>query len=161
MTDTIKVSTVTTAIAAASITVTNAYGTSVTLTIKNTSAMPVSVNQQACPMLTPHPTDFISNVVVTRDTYGADAALKSIEYDLKYRLFFAPILQGTTMLAKYDDLVDAAVAILLYFTTNTNLSGTVDFLPRPIVSFGAVADGAGTQFHGCDFIFHVMQYLEV
>lgn len=161
MTDAINVSTVTNAIANASITVTNAYGTSGVMTITNVTGMPVSVNQQSCPMLTPHPTDFISNASVTRDTFGADAALKGIEYDLKYRFFFAPILQGTTMLAKYAALVDAAVAILLYFTTNTALSGTVDFLPRPIVSFGAVADGAGTQFHGCDFIFHVKQYLEV
>jgi hypothetical protein len=160
MTESIKLSTLATAIASQSITVTNAYGSSVTLDIRDITEIPVSVNQQDCPILTPHPSAFMTNVTVTRDSYGADAGYKSVEYDLTYRFFFAPILQSVTMLEKYDEFITAAMTVLMFFTDHTNLSGSTDFLPGSVPAFGAVVDGAGTQFHGCDFVFHVRQYLE-
>lgn len=160
MTESIKLATLTAAIATQSITLTDAYGASVTLAIKDISAIPVAVNQQDCPVLTPHPSVFMTNVIVTRDTFGSDAAYKTIEYDLTYRFFYAPILQSVTMLEKYGEFIAAAMTVLMYFSNHTDYGGSVDFLPGPVPAFGAVTDGAGTQFHGCDFVFHVRQFLE-
>jgi len=166
MTDAINLTTLCTTIAAQTISITGAYGSAANLSIRDISNVPVAVNQQDCPLLAPAPNGFVSNVVITRDTYGADASLKRIEYDLRYRFYYAPMLQSVSMFEKYDEMVTAAVAVLLHFSTNTNLSGSTDFLPQSLPGFGPVTDGTlnssgqPTIFHGCDFVFHVMQYLE-
>ena len=162
MADTLKLTTVTASIAALTITVTNARGSSVTLNIDDTSGLQkrVKVNQQDCPLLMPRPDNFVSNLGFTRDTYGADAALKTMAYTLTYNFYYAPIAQGVGLFEKYDEMVTAAAAILLHLATNTNLSGATDILPESVPAFGAMADAAGTLFHGCEIALRVTQFLE-
>lgn len=161
MTDSIKISTVTATIATQTISVVNAYGSTVNVTIKDTSAIPVTVNQQDCPLLSPLPPNFMSGVTIRRDTYGGDAGLKTIEYDLTYRFFYCPALQGVSQFEKYDEMVTAAAAVLLHFATHTSITGSTDIMPRqPVPFFGPVVDGGGNVFHGFDLVLHVMQYME-
>ena len=160
MADTIKISTVIASIAAQSITVVRPDGTSGTLTILDTSALPEAINQADCPLLTPRPQDFLTSFSMTRDSFGADAAYKSVNYTLNYLFYYAPVGQGAELFEKYDEMVTAVAAVLLHFSTNTNLSGSTEFLPGTVNQFSPVADGAGTLYHGCVIPFVVMQYME-
>ena len=161
MADTIKITTLATAIAALSVSVTNASGSSVTLAIKDIAAIPEAVNQVDCPILAPRPDNFITDFSVTRDTYGADAALKTVRYRMNYVFYFCPALQGVGIFEKYDDMVTAAAIILNALATNTNLSGAQDILPSGIPSFGMQVDVGGTAFHGCEISLDVAQFMEV
>lgn len=161
MADSIKLTTLTASIAALTITVTNARGSSVTLTIKDISGIQMKVNQQDCPLLMPRPDNFVTDFSVTRDTLGADAALKTARYMLNYIFYFAPVTQGVGLFEKYDEMVTAAAVILNHLATNTNLSGSTDILPASVPSFGAQADAAGTLFHGCEIALAVSQFMEV
>ena len=160
MADSIKITTVATSIAALSITVTNALGSSVTVGIKDISAVPEAVNQQDCPMLAPRPQGFVTDFGVTRDAFGADAAPKTVAYTLHYVFFYAPVMQGVGLLEKYDEMVTAAAVVLNHLATNTALSGTTDILPGNIPVFGPVADVTGQQFHGCEIEMRVIQFME-
>lgn len=162
MTDTVRASSVVTAIAGLSITVTNARGSSVALKIKDDSAIPQAVSGFECPILAPKPDNFITNGIITRDTTGGDSAYKTIVYQLNYILYFAPVEEGTTLFSSYSALVDAWAVIVASLANNTNnISGETDILPLPVQYFGQVADLAGTKFHGCEISFAVKQYLEV
>jgi hypothetical protein len=160
MTDSIKWTTLTAAIAAQTVAITDVNGNSVNLTIYSEANFPPGLTQEMCPALAPTPDNFVTGVHVTRDSLGADAAYKSIQYTLHYNFFFAPAQQGITLFAGYGAMVTAASAILLYFTTHTALSGATDLLPQDIPHFGAMKDGAGALFHGCEIAFDVTQYLE-
>ena len=163
MADSIKLTTLATSIAALSITVTNARGSSVTLTIDDISALQkrVKVNQQDCPLLMPRPDSFVTNFSVTRDTFGADAALKTATYTLNYIFYFAPIGQGVGVFEKYDEMITAAAIILNHLATNTNLTGSTDILPESVPAFGAMSDATGTLFHGCEIALKVQQFMEI
>jgi len=163
VTDSIKLTQVCTSIATLSITVTNARGSSVTLTIDDLSGLQkrIKINQQDCPLLTPRPDNFVTEFDVTRDTFGADAALKTVSYVLNYVFYYAPVAQGMGLFEKYDEMVTAAAVILNHLATNTNLSGSTDILPTGIPAFGAMTDAGGTLFHGCQIALKVSAYMEV
>ena len=160
MADSIKLTTVTNSIAALSITITKPDGTSGTLTIRDIDELTEAINQEQCPILSPQPANFVTDVVITRDTFGADAALKTVKYTLHYIFYYAPVAQGATMFEKYDNMITAAAIILNHLAINTNLTGATDILPQAIPVFGPVADGTGALFHGCVISMRVMQYME-
>ena len=160
MADTTKITTVATAIAAQSITVTNAAGSSMTLAIRDISALTNIISAESCPLLTPRPAQFVTGLSFTRDTFGADAAYKSVRYTLNYLFFFCPIGQGATLYEKFDEMVTAAAVILNHFATNTALSGSTDFLPGTVDDFEPVINADGALYHGCGIPFAVMQFLE-
>ncbi len=160
MTDSIKITTLTASIAAQSITVTKADGTSGALGMRDVSNVPLEVAQASCPLLAPRPSDFLTGLRVERDTQGADAALKTVYYTLHYICYYAPATQGITLFDKFDDMVTAAAVILNYFATHTNLSGATDILPQNVDAFGDVTDGKGTIFHGFVMSLEVTQFME-
>lgn len=165
MSDTWKLTTVTAAIAAQSITVTKPDTTSGTLLIQdivNSGATKLTdgITQAMCPVLQPAYDNFITpSKGFFRDTFGADAGLKTINYTLRYKFFFAPVMQGTTILSMFGAEVAALVAVGLYFMTHTAVSGSTEFLPK-IENFSPQTDLAGTKFHGGQISFDVTQYLE-
>lgn len=162
MTDSVKWTTVATSIAAQSISVTKPDGSTGTLTIKDISAIPVSINVQDAPMLVPKPNQFITNMVVKRDSYGSDAALKSIDYDMTYQLFYCSVGKGKDWMTQYGNCVTCTQQIITYFATHSNdVSGAQDILPKNIPGFALLSVGDNVEFHGCEITFHVMQYLEV
>lgn len=163
MTDTVKFTTVTAAIAASSITVTRHSGATGALKIKDVGTLPQAIPTEQCPILAPRASNFCSNVQVVRDTFGADAALKTISYDLAYQLFFYPLGEGLKWVTYYGAMVTCAMEILLWFATNTNSfvdDGAHEFMPAGIPVFDPQVDAAGTPFHGCQFLFHVQQFME-
>ena len=160
MTDSIKLTTVTASIATESITVTNAAGASVTLAIRDISALTNIISAESCPLLTPRPAQFVTGLTITRDTFGADAAYKTVKYMLNYLFFFCPLGQGATLYEKFDDMVTAAAVILNYFGTHTNLSGATDILPGVVEDFEPVINADGALYHGCGIPFAVTQFME-
>lgn len=160
MTETFKLATATATIAAQTISVVDALGATVTLAIKDIDTVPSKVEQAACPLLTPRANDFVTDLRVTRDSFGADAALKTVEYVLHYRLYYAPVGQATSLFEHYGDMVDCYAAILLYFANHTALSGTHEFMIQTAPHIGAVQDDTGQNFHGADIAFAVKQFLE-
>lgn len=162
-----KLSTVTAAIAACSITVTKPDGTSGVLTIQDVAnsgatKFTPTVTQAACPVLQPKVVGFVSPVgeFFTRDSMGADAALKTAHYRLAYKFLFAPVGQSVETFSMYAASINALVAVGLYFMTHTDIGGTTEFLPR-IESFEPQMDETGkTIFHGGLISFDVMQFLE-
>lgn len=160
MADSIKISTVTAAIAAKTITVTNALGNSVTLAIKDTGAMPEAIHQENCPLLVPRPADFVTALRIERDSFGADAAYKSIYYTLNYLFFFCPAVQGMKLHDKYDEMVTASAAVILSLGTNTNVSGSTEFEIGSVDTFGYITDGEGAAFYGCVIPINIRQFME-
>ena len=161
MVDTWKLATVTAAIASQSIMVVNAVGENVILKIQDIGTMTDAIQQSECPVLAPRPDEFCTprEGFFVRDTYGADAALKSLHYTLTYKFFFSPVLQGMAAFEKFGESVTAFVAIGLHFATHTNLSGATEFLPR-LVNLLPQADMNQTLFHGGELAFDVMQFME-
>lgn len=164
MADTFKIATVTAAIKsqAASITIV-LDGSNVNPTIYDPFAeeIPQAMTPSKCPCLVPQPKDFITDFDFTRDTFGADAAAKSVKYRLNYLFFFAPALEGVSLFSKYAQMAVAAAALWLYFATHTNnIGGTTEFMPRAMPTFGPEVDWKGTTYHGCGLAFDVTQYME-
>lgn len=161
MTDSIKVSTVTAALAALQIDVTRPGGTVGPVKIRDTNVIPTGVNREDCPVLAPRPMNFVTNFGITRQTFGADSALKDVNYTLNYLFYYFPVAAGTLLFEKYDDMVTAAMVVLNYIATHTSpLLGTTDILPGDIPAFGEVVDAANKSFHGCTMTFRVIQYME-
>lgn len=159
MPSSIGLSTVTGQIAALTITVTNANGTSKTLDIRDMSEIPEAVNSPDCPMLAPKPAGFVTDVSIMRDTYGADASLKTVLYTLTYQFFYCPMEEGVGLFEKYDNMVSAAAIVLNALATSTNGIST-DILPGAVPGFGPIEDVSGQAFHGCEITLNVKQYME-
>lgn len=165
MTEAFKLATVTNSIAAlgVSISVVNALGETVTLTIQDIDEMTTdAIEQSQCPLMRPRVDNFVTldnGQFLTRDTYGADAALKSYHYTLNYVFYFCPVGQGNTVLGQYAAMVTAIVAAVLYFSNHTDLAGGHELIPR-LVNFGPVEDINNTKFHGGEIAFDVMQFAE-
>ena len=161
MADSLKISTVCTSIAALTISITKPDGTTGNLLIRDLPNMRESINQQDCPVLTPRPDNFVTNLRIERDTFGADAAYKTAYYTLNYTFYFYPVHAGAGLFEKYGAMVTAAAVMLTYLATHTNLTGTTDIMPEAQTSFGIQLDVAQTAFHGCEVALNVEQFLEV
>lgn len=161
MADSFKVTTVTASIAAQSITVTRADGTSGALTIYDVGGIPAAVNQDQCPVLRPRPRDFISGFKFTRDSQGGNASKKTARYVLTYQMLYAPVGQTGVPYEHYGDMVNALVATVLYFMDHgDDIAGATDFVVGPLPLVAGLPDSVGTAFHGGEIQFTVEQFLE-
>lgn len=160
MAESLKFTTLTASIAALTISITKPDGTTGNLAIRDISALTTTINQQDCPLLAPRPDDFVSDLRIVRDSYGGDSAYKTARYTLTYVFYFYPVSAGAGLFEKYGAMVTAAAVILNHLASHTNLTGATDVQPPETVRFGAMADAAGTLFHGCELSLAVEQHLE-
>ncbi len=148
----LALSTITAAIAALSVS---------GVTIKDTSAIPKSVEPRDCPILYPRPDGFVSAFNVVRDSFGADSqARKTVTYTLTYRFLYAAL--GTDRAAvfdAYDDFAAKAFAILDVILANSTISGLVDLTPIDTPAWGPVSDPSGKMFHGTDISLAVTEFV--
>ena len=111
------------------------------------------------PICIPEPLGYVTNLSVTRDSFGSStAAQKTLEYDLNYTFLFAQIGSGRTGLDFYDDMVAKAEAVLDAVLDSDTVTGAVDIYPNGALDFGPVPDPAGNQYLGCRLVFHVVEY---
>ena len=128
--------------------------------IRDLSELPTSAMLQT-PVIIPRPDGYISNLAVTRDSYGTGGSEKlTLTYDLTYRLLYAPIGMNLDF-GTYDNLISAIATALVVFETNDVLSGAVDIVVNTVASVGPVSDPSGNVYHGCDFVLSVTQLCEV
>lgn len=172
MSENIKLSTLTALIAAQSITVTNALGSSVALNIRDVSmtnetpgtGIVIAINPQDCPVLSPRALNFVTNVKPTMDTYNSQSLGRhSIEYDLTYQLYFYPLGEGGSWAANYGANAVCVMAIMLYFMTHSDQfagSGSEDFFPLAIPALQSQSDATSTLYHGAEISFHVKHFTE-
>ncbi len=148
---TLKIDTVATSIAALSVT---------GVTIKDLDAIPTNVVPRDVPILFPRMDDFITNLVLTRESMGipADAA-KDVTYTLNYVYLHAPV-GGTRGLHDFAQAMVQKVAdIWDEFIANDDLSGPIDINPSGIASFGPLAPLEGEAFYGTHLAFEVTEHI--
>jgi len=128
--------------------------------IRDISEIPSSGMLQT-PVIIPKPDGFITNLAMTRDTYGSSGTAKwTLTYDMTYRLLYAPIGMNLDF-GLYDNMITAIAAILVVFQTNDILSGAVDIVVNTVSGIGPVNDPAGNVYHGCDIVLSATQLSEV
>ena len=108
----------------------------------------------------PKPDGFVTNFVMVRDSFGGGSTAEmTVTYRLNYRLCYAPISTDRGLFAVYPDMVAAAFRFLDAILAINTMTGLVDITPFDILSFGPVADPAGSMFHGCDIILEIKEFV--
>lgn len=146
----LAISTITNSIAALSIS---------GVTIKDKDELREGWDAYDCPLLVPLPNGFVSGVSVQSVSMGSGSGHQmNVSYTLSYRYFHAPVGSGD-LVKTWSDMVDKVFAILDVILANDALSGLIDLNASAVSEFGVVRDGADNLFHGCDFAFRVMEFV--
>lgn len=112
------------------------------------------------PFFFPEPLEFISNFVLTRDSFGGGSvALQHAEYDLTFTFCYKPLGTGRAGLADYVGMVTLAAEILDAIIAIDVISGAEDVRPAELREFGQVPDPSGNMYLGCKIVIHVMEFV--
>ena len=151
MTATLNWSTVTNSIAALSIS---------GVTVKDIDEITDSMSMQTA-ILSPRPDGFISDITITRDSFGTGGAEKMTAiYTLTYRYYHAPIAGGLGgLFSTYSGMITNIDAICEAILNNDAITGCVDILLAGISELGPVEDPSGNIYHGCDLSFQVTEFV--
>jgi len=130
------------------------------VTIKDLDEIPTEILGRDVPMIIPVPNGFVTGMTPERVTLGSGASAKwDVKYQLNYRLLHSEIGTGrTSIFDTYAAMVTKAVAFVDLIMTNDAITGAVDIEVSNITDFGPVVDPTGKAFHGCDFIFDVLEH---
>jgi len=112
------------------------------------------------PTIFPLPEGYVTNITQTRISYGGASEKMNVEYDLTYRLCYAPIGTERGLFAAYPAMVAAAYRFLDAVLDVGVMVGLEDITLASIGTFGPVLDMAGTAFHGCDISLHVLEFAD-
>lgn len=128
--------------------------------IRGIDAIPESLTTRGTPALFPEPNGFVTNFIARHASFdsGADAP-KTVEYDLTYTFCFAPVGTARSILDIYGEMLRAAFAVWDAILAHDAIAGAIDFQPKNNLYFGLVVDPAGGKHHGCQFIFHVKEFV--
>lgn len=157
-----ELSTVTAYIAGLTITGKTQNGTSKTVVIRDLSTLRSAEDARACPILYPDPTQlFVSKGEVVRDSFGTGATAKqTVNYSLRYRLLYAPVGAERDLLDVFPNFIFTFAAILTALIANDAPTGnTVDFRLASWTQGGTVQDASGAQFHGCDLVIDIQEFI--
>jgi hypothetical protein len=112
------------------------------------------------PLIFPRPDGFVSDFTMVRDSYGGGStAMMTVEYNLNYRLCYAPVNVDRGLFAPYPEMVQVAFAFLDAVLAVDTMDGLIDITPADITSFGPVPDPAGNMYHGCDITLHIKEFV--
>jgi hypothetical protein len=136
----------------------NVGGLSVTgADILDIDEIPESVDGRK-PIIFPKPDGFVTDLEVTRQSYGASSDAKTdMEYTLNYRLCHTPVGSGRGLFKTYPDMVTIA-ARFMDAIANYDATTAVTLELADAINFGPVSDPAGNMFHGCDFALRVKEF---
>ena len=129
------------------------------LTIKDIDEIPENITQRDCPILIPAP-QFVTNFRHARNSFGTGSTAKqSAQYTLNYRLFYQELGASRGLRDAYSGMVEMVGLIWDALISNSELTGAVDVIPRPISGFGVVASPNDKGFYGCDFSVDIMEFV--
>lgn len=130
------------------------------ITIRDLAGIPEVVEPQACPLVSPDPDGFCSDVTFERLTFRAGVAGRKykLDYLLHYLLFAAPATDGLTLFDTYADLANAWSAVITEIIENETPDGAYDVRPDGTPAFGPVLDPSGQLFHGARFTLRVTEF---
>ena len=127
------------------------------VTVKDVDAI-ISTYTAAPKTLAPRPDGYISNITVTRDSFGTGGAEKlTLSYTLTYRYYHTSL--GVQLnFADFAAMIANIELIAEAFITNDALTGLIDLTLEGIGEVGPVNDPSGAMFHGCDFILRITEF---
>ena len=121
--------------------------------------IPESVVDRDCPLLYPNPEGFVSELVITVDSFGSAEAAKTVTYLLTYRFLEASLSTERCLFDLYGDFVKHVFAVLDKLIDSDALAGLIDLQVEGITAFGPVTDPSGNGFHGCDLVLRIMEFV--
>jgi hypothetical protein len=142
--------------------VTAIAGLSVTgVTLYDLDGIPDQLAERSAPAIFPDPLNAVSNLVVTRQSWGAQSERATdVEYDLTFIYCHSPVGAGRLQLEKYGDMVAGATAFVdALLAADLVAAGAVELEVANVLEFGPVADPTGKQFHGCKIVVHVTEFV--
>jgi hypothetical protein len=123
-------------------------------------SIPEGLDPRSAPALFPKPDGFITGLKVERDSMGlAATAQKTASYTLHYVYCHSLVGEGRGLFDVYPAVIANIALILDTVIANDTLNGAVDISAADVSSVGPVTDPAGAVFHGCEFAFDVMEYI--
>jgi hypothetical protein len=129
--------------------------------IRDLDQIPDAVQERDCPILIPEVINFVTDLVITRDSTGADylVALKTATYTLNYTFLYAPAGSDRAGLSRFDDFVRKAFAIIDEVILNSTVEGLIDITPQATLQWSVVLDPAGNAFMGCMMAFAITELI--
>ena len=123
------------------------------------NSIPESVDPRQ-PTLFPEPSEFVSDLVVTNDSFGSGlTGKKTAAYILTYTFCYAPVGEERGLFAAYPEMIDAAYRIIDAIIAADPLNGSVTSEINGAMNFGLVNDPAGQAFHGCQIQIRVTEFV--
>lgn len=126
------------------------------LAIKDLDKIPTKAGVRAFPMVYPNPDGFMTNLVVTRQSF--DTAKKDVTYTLNYVYLFKAVKSGRSLFDVYQELVTGVLAFIDAIIANDTLTGAIDITPQDVVAFGLVFDPSGEPFFGAELAFAILEF---
>ena len=128
--------------------------------IRDLDQIPDAVQERDCPILIPEVINFVTDLVITRDSTGADSyALKTATYTINYTFLYAPVGSDRTGLNRFDDFVRKAFAIIDAVVLNSTITGLIDITPQNTLQWSVVLDPSGNAFMGCMMAFSITEFI--
>jgi len=114
------------------------------------------------PVLFPVPNGFITDLIWTRESFGAEtAAAMNLTYVLHYRYLHAIVGSGGGLLAVYGGMIRNIILILKAIFSDSSLGAAVDVTLNSISDIGVHTDPAGElQYHGVEITLKVTEYIQ-
>lgn len=126
------------------------------VTVYDIDTFPNEVKDRDDAVLMPKPDGFVTNFVITRDSFGG---LKTVDYDLHYMLYFGAVGQGRGLAEKWSQMAVKLFAVLDAIIANDALTGTIEFTPQDVINIGPVVDPSGHVLHGAEIICSVKEFI--
>lgn len=128
------------------------------LVIKDTNEIPPAGSDRT-PMLIPH-WDYLTEVEVIRDSYGAGVAKMTVKYTINYVLLYISAGAGrANVLEYYDDMIALVGAIWDKVLAVSTYDGAVDIQVNSLTGMGVVQDPSGADYIGCNLSFRVTEFV--
>ena len=128
------------------------------INVKDADNIPINGITE-CPYFAPNPSNFISDILFTRASFGSGGDEKmNLEYTMNYQYFHAPIGQVLTF-QSYADLLDNIAYILEQIADNDAPEGAIDVRIMNIPHVGGITDSKGQEYHGADISLRVTEFI--
>ncbi len=111
--------------------------------------------------LIPSPSEpsFVTDFVVTRQSFGMSTAATDANYTLNYKYLYARVGSERGLSKIYPGMVGKAVDIIEAILSLTGISGSVTWKPA-LGDFFVIDDPAGNSWHGCMIAIDIHEFVQ-